>query len=387
MFFSPQSNKIHVWIPNMFDFKGGVQVYSSWFLQALQNNQPQSKYDIFLKHDTRLPREHPFQVNTRFHFSGKFPSSIRTFAYAGQLFKEGLLQKPDLIISTHLNFTPVAAWLKRIAGIPYWTVAHGVDAWNIENPTLKKGLQQADKILAVSYYTRDRLLREQNLSSNQVVLLPNTFDANRFEIKTKPTHLIEKYNLQPHQPIILTVNRLCATEIYKGYDKVLEALPKIQAKMPNTHYIIVGKGDDRARLENYIQELGLEDSVTLAGFVPDEELCDYYNLCDVFAMPSKLEGFGIVYLEALACGKPCLGGNQDGAIDALCNGEFGALVDPDNVEEIAQTLIKILEGNYSKPLLYQPQALREKVIETYGFDRFQERLAKLLNDSPIGLKQ
>jgi len=114
--------------------------------------------------------------------------------------------------------------------------------------------------------------------------------------------------------------------------------------------------------------------------VPDEELSDHYNLCDVFAMPSKREGFGIVYLEALACGKPALGGNQDGAVDALCAGKLGALVDPDDIEAIAQSLIHMLQGTYPNPLMYQPEALRQAVIDTYGMEAFQRRLANLLRE-------
>jgi phosphatidyl-myo-inositol dimannoside synthase len=97
-------------------------------------------------------------------------------------------------------------------------------------------------------------------------------------------------------------------------------------------------------------------------------------------MPSKGEGFGIVYLEALVCGKPTLGGDRDGAIDALCDGELGALVNPDDVDAISQTLIQILQGTYPNPLMYQPELLREKVIDIYGFDRFQQKLGDLLTD-------
>ena len=96
-------------------------------------------------------------------------------------------------------------------------------------------------------------------------------------------------------------------------------------------------------------------------------------------MPSKGEGFGIVYLEALACGKPTIGGNQDGAIDALCQGELGALVNPDDVEAIAKTIIQILQGNYPNPLLYKPELLRKKVIKIFSFERFNTTLTNLIN--------
>ena len=341
--------KFHIWMPNLFGFKGGIQVYSGYFLKALQELYPQSQYDVFLLHDEQALVDVNDVPQTNFYCTGQFPRSIRNLAYTLQLLSQGVLQHPDLIITTHLNFTPVAYWLKQITGIPYWTVAHGVEAWNIQRPALKNALKNADKILAVSNYTRDRLLKEQNIEPKKVVVLPNTVDTNRFQIANKPTYLLNRYHLKPHQPVILTVNRLCSTESYKSYDQVVQALPAVRKVIPDIHYIIVGKGDDQPRLEQKISDMKLQDCITLAGFVPDENLGDYYNLCDVFAMPSKLEGFGIVYLEAMACGKPTIGGNQDGAIDALCQGQLGALVNPDNTEEIAQILIQILHKTYPNP--------------------------------------
>jgi glycosyltransferase involved in cell wall biosynthesis len=253
--------------------------------------------------------------------------------------------------------------LKRLAGVPYWVIAYGTEAWNIDRPALQRALHHADRILSISGYTRDRLLKEQNLDPAKISLLPCTFDASRFQIAPKPQHLLNCYRLTAEQPIILTVGRLDSTQQYKGYDKILRALPEMRRQIPNVHYILVGQGSDRPRIEQLIAQLNLQNCVTLAGFVPDNEIGDYYNLCDVFAMPSKGEGFGIVYLEALACGKPTLGGNQDGAIDALCHGELGALVDPDDVDAIAQTLIQILQGTFDNPFytslnLYEKKSLK-----------------------------
>ncbi len=379
-------NCIHLWLPNLFGFKGGLQVHSAFLLEALQSLYPNKDFKVFLKHDTCSSPNFSFLTNTRFHFAGSWPLSLRTPAFAAQITGHGIWKKPSLVVATHLNFTVAAYWLKRLTGIPYWTVACGIEAWNIENPALQNALSHADRILSISGYTRDRLIKEQNLDPAKVLVLPCTFDPNRFKLAPKPAYLLERYGLKPEQPVILTVSRLAEVERYKGYDQILKALPQIRQTIPNVHYVIVGKGNDRPRIEQLIAQLELQDYVTLAGFVPDEQLCDYYNLCDVFAMPSKREGFGIVYLEALASGKPALGGNQDGAIDALCHGELGALVDPDNVEEIAQTIIQILQGSYPNPLMYQPEALRQKVIDTFGFDRFKQTLAEIIKNSPIDSK-
>ena len=378
MLHPPNPAHLHLWIPNIFGFKGGIQVYSAFFLEALQKLFPNTNYDVFLKHDTYASTELSFLAHTRFHLAGSFPPALRTPAFALQLLGYGLWQKPNLVITTHLNFTIAAYWLKRLTGIPYWAIAHGVDAWNIERPMLKTALQQADCILAVSSYTRDRLLKEQNLSPDRVKLLPNTFDPSRFTIAPKPAYLLKRHNLSSEQHTILTVTRLSNSDGYKGYDQLIQALPQIRQSIPNVHYILVGKGDDQHRVEQLVRDHSLQNHVTLAGFIPDSELCDYYNLCDVFALPSKGEGFGIVYLEALACGKPTLGGNQDGAIDALGHGDLGALVNPDDLEEIAQTLMQVLNGTSPDPKLYKPEVLRQKVIEKFGFERFQQSLAEYL---------
>jgi glycosyltransferase involved in cell wall biosynthesis len=122
----------------------------------------------------------------------------------------------------------------------------------------------------------------------------------------------------------------------------------------------------------------VQNTVVLAGFVPDEELCEHYNLCDLFAMPSKAEGFGIVYLEALACGKPALAGNKDGSRDALNDGELGLLVDPDDTEEIAAESIRVLRREHSHPNLFRPGLLRQRVTELFGFETFKRTVADRL---------
>lgn len=371
--------KFHVWSPGLYGTKGGIQVFSAFFLDALRSLRPSATYEVLVKHDCNDGGSGAGGA-TRFYTSGSWPLSVRTPAFAATLFHRGLVSRPDLVITTHLNFSAAARWLKRLAGTPYWVVAHGIEAWDIQNPQLRAALREANLILAVSNYTRARLLAEQPLDPSKVVVLPNTVSPDCFHVRPKPGYLLARYGLHPGQPVILTVSRLFESEQYKGYDKILEAMPRIVERLPSVRYLIAGDGDDRGRIKKLIAERGLERHVTLTGFVPDGELCDHYNLCDVFAMPSKREGFGIVYLEAMACGKPTLAGNKDGAVDALQHGRLGALVNPDDAREITDTLIGILEKTYPNDLMYRPEALRAAVTDAFGFDKFKQTLSSYLEE-------
>jgi glycosyltransferase involved in cell wall biosynthesis len=266
--------------------------------------------------------------------------------------------------------------IRHLTRVPYVLVAHGIDVWQLSSPAVKRALYAADKVLAVSRYTRDRLSAETGIRPDHIELLPNAVSSQRFTIGPKPRRLLEQLRLKAESPVILTVCRLAAAERYKGYDQIIKALPKILSAVPNAHYVLVGSGPDRPRVEKLIRDSGLQSNITLTGYVLDAELADYYNLCDIFAMPSKAEGFGIVYLEALACGKPVLAGNRDGSRDALADGELGLLVDADDTNQIAGEIIRVLRREHPHPKIFQAEWLRRRVTELYGTERFQRTVAE-----------
>lgn len=309
---------------------------------------------------------------------GNWPLRLRTLAFAVGVIWSAMRDRPRLVITTHLNFGILGYLLKSVTGIPYWCVAHGVEAWNVNRRLSRLGLQKSDLILAVSNYTRQRLLAEQPLKAEQLVILPNTIHSEAMKPGPKPDYLMRRHALTIRNKIILTVARLAESERYKGYDHVLRALPGIRDKIPDVKYVLVGEGGDRSRIETLIRDLEICDAVILAGGVSARELPDYYNLCNVFAMPSKGEGFGIVYLEALACGKPVLAGNDDGSSEPLQNGQLGVLVEADSVNEIAKELTRVLEGTHPLDVLRAPERLREESLKKFGFVSFKERLAALL---------
>jgi glycosyltransferase involved in cell wall biosynthesis len=262
-------------------------------------------------------------------------------------------------------------------------VAHGVEVWDIPAVRLRKALRAANRLLAVSTYTRARMAAALHISAEAISLLPDTFDQEKFQIGPKPQFLLARYGLEPDQPVIFTLARLEVAEQYKGYDQVLWALPQVRAAIPNIRYILGGSGGDRFRIESLVGELNLTDAVVLAGYISNDELCGHYNLCDLFVMPSKGEGFGIVFLEALSCGKPVIAGNQDASGEALLNGRLGVLVNPDKPTEIAEAIVRVLTRLNPASILHQPEKLRNEVTYAYGYSRFVKRLGEIVGDGEI----
>jgi glycosyltransferase involved in cell wall biosynthesis len=362
-------------LPDLFATTGGIQRYSRFLLEALGEAWPDPRYEVFLKNDAS--DIHDLQ-GLQLHASGSLPSWLRTPGFAARIASRALVDRPRLVIAGHLNFAVVSDWLNRFAGIPFWILTYGIEAWGVEKPSLRHALAHAACVVSVSRYTGQRLIEEQGLDPGRVAILPGTFDPSVFQPRERSARLLGRLGLEPDQPILLTVARLAGRERHKGYDVVLEAMPEIRGRFPGVHYVLVGEGADRQRIESRIRDLGLERNVTLTGFVPDEELPDYYNLCSLFAMPSKREGFGIVYLEALACGKPAIAGNRDGARDALMDGELGVLVDPDDVAAFGDSVVEVLSGRHPNRVIYDPAELRRRVVERFGPASFRRRLEEIL---------
>lgn len=367
-------NSIHLWTPELFALPGGIQSFSRTFLAALSRALPFDEIRVQLKND--LPGSLP--SSGKFAAYGHYSPRSRNLRFAADCFLRAYRERPRLVIAAHPNFAPLARLIKQSANIPNILLAYGIDAWHVHSPARRRALQEADLILSISRYTRDWLIEKIGVDARRVKLLAPTFSAERFNLSPKSPKLLQKHDLSADTPVILTVCRLADDERYKGYDQIIHALPQILRVLPHTRYLLVGAGSDRPRVERLIRDAGVSRAVTLVGAVSDDELAGYYNLCDVFAMPSKAEGFGIVYLEALGCGKPVLAGNRDGSRDALADGELGLLVDPDNIDEIAGELVRVLRRDHSHPNIFQAELLRRRARELFGVERFQRTVAERL---------
>lgn len=269
----------------------------------------------------------------------------------------------DRLICGHVAQLPVAWAAKKLnRQLRYYLVAHGIEVWRPFTFAERVALRGAEKIFCVSDFTRRELLRHCRLPAGRAVVLPNALDP-WFEISPGAS-------LATCPPTILAVARLTFADRYKGIDHLIAAMPAIRAAIPGATLRIVGRGDDMARLQSLRSQLGLGTAVEFLGFVNDKRLDAELRACRLFALPSEKEGFGLVFLEAMAHGRPCLGARA-GGIPEVIDAESGVLAAVGDVPGIATAAIEALRRDW-----------REETIMNrarhFSFAPFKERLAGLL---------
>jgi glycosyltransferase involved in cell wall biosynthesis len=278
--------------------------------------------------------------------------------------------KFDLVICAHINLLPIAYPLKLLARAPLVLITHGIEVWCPTGNWLRNVLtRKVDGFVAVSNLTKSRFMSWSHVRDSIGWVLPNCFEPGAFAPGPKRMDLLKRYDLEG-KTVLMTCGRLVSMDRYKGFDALIEALPDLAKRIPNVAYLIVGDGDNRTRLEQKVQQLGLRDRVVFAGFVSEAEKADHYRLADVYVMPSKGEGFGIVYLEAMACGIPTVGSRVDGSREALRDGLLGILVDPDDRADIERGVLEALARRREVP----------DGLDYFSFENFRQRVQRLLSD-------
>ncbi len=248
----------------------------------------------------------------------------------------------DLIVCGHVTLVPFALMWRLLRRTPVLLEIHGIDAWQpspwgLINPLIRL----VPHVIAVSALTRDRFTAWTGVCKSRVFILPCCVDATLYGPGPKPPALVERYQLQGRR-VIMTLGRAESNERLKGFDEVIEVLPHIVRDAPDVVYLIAGPGDDLERLGDKARSLGVGNCVVFAGLVSEAEKIDHFRLADAFVMPSRGEGFGIVLLEALACGIPVVASRADGGREALADGEMGRLVDPDDGDDIRDAILAAL---------------------------------------------
>jgi phosphatidylinositol alpha-1,6-mannosyltransferase len=359
---------------------GGISRFNRDFLEGLDASGRVDRVHAF----PRLipePIDEPLPESLIYHRG----AAAGMAAYLRTLGRFQLAGQPlDLVVCGHLNLLAPAWALARAKGARLALIVHGIDAWapgrRLEANMLAR---RVDYVLSVSHVTAERFRAWSGVPRPRMHVLPNCVDLAQFPVQRRDPALAARYGLEGSR-VLLTLGRLADEERYKGFDEVIEVMPALLSDYPDLKYLIVGDGADRARLRAKADTLGLHAQVVFAGRIAEAEKAAHYGLADAYVMPSSGEGFGIVYLEAAACGVPVIGSRTDGSRDALLEGRLGQIVAPTEPDEIIAAVRHVLDD--PKPRARHPElAFFEKPRFNARLGKFLARVdADLLGDCPTG---
>jgi phosphatidyl-myo-inositol dimannoside synthase len=367
---SPSCKNVFVFL-EIFSIEGGIQSYVKDILQAYSSLVGGA--DVFLLRDG-IGVDNPFEASPlKFYYLKTRSASWGRIRLAIVLFAYLLKNRPQRVFCGHINLAPLIRAICQPLGIPYTVLTYGKEVWETLPDPKRKALQQADRIWTISRYSRDRCCAANEIDLDRVEMLACAIDGTAFTPGIKLPELVDRYQLA-NSKVLMTVARLWSGDPYKGVDVTIRALPKILQAFPDVQYLVIGRGDDQPRLAKLAEELGVSDRVIFAGFVPTEDLVSHYRLADAYIMPSQ-EGFGIVYLEAMACGIPVLSGDADGSADPLQDGQLGWRVPHRDPSAVAAACIEMLKGDDRR---CDGTWLRERSLDLFDKPAFAQRLKELV---------
>jgi len=356
----------------VFEHEGGIQTYNQTLLEAYDLvAEPTMRGRVWILRDRPTHGTPIGQGRLQFAYFGdrRSPMAGRLqllLSLAWALWRD----PPRQVFCGHINLVQAITWICRFRRIPYTVLTHGKEVWDpLPQPT-RRALQRARDMWIVSRYSRDRASQANQLDPKRIHVMPCSVDGSVFRPGIKPPEVLERYGLAGAK-VLMTVARLWSGDRYKGVDVTIRALPMIAQVVPNVKYLVIGRGDDRPRLEALACEIGVGDRVVFAGFVPTADLPDLYRAADLYVMPSQ-EGFGIAYLEAMATGIPVISGDDDGSADPLQDGRLGWRVPHRDPESVARAAIAALTAKGDRRR--DGSWLRQESLSLFGIEAFRDRL-------------
>jgi glycosyltransferase involved in cell wall biosynthesis len=284
---------------------------------------------------------------------------------------------PRLVVALHPNLAPIVAAMKfRSPRMRSVIFAHGVEVWTPLSLLRRQSLGGCDLALAPSAYTVARLIEQQGTKPEKTGRLAWSLGPEFGARETSPASLTLPTGF-PCGRIILTVGRWDAGEAYKGVDHLIAALPELLQDVPDLHLVAIGGGSDLPRLEQLARQSGAAEHIHFLPFLAPEKLDAAYDFCDVFALPSRGEGFGLVFLEAMSHCKPVVGGAHGGTPDIIEDGVNGYLVQYGEVAALTGRLRQLLTD---EPLRRRMGAAAcDRVVRDFMFERFSAEFTARLD--------
>ena len=351
---------------------GGIQQVSRHVGAVLVKNAQERNLPCQLLGLNDAPGQSSFKVGTRqYSFTGFGRNKL---ALLLRLLR--MMPRAQTICFGHVNLAPLGLILRAMRPrIKYWVVTHGVEVWTPLPIIRRAALRHAQGVISVSSDTADRMGKAQRLDRQRVSVLSPALDPAFMEAPCD----VDIPSLQPNSRMLLTVGRLISTEPGKGVDSVIAVLPDVLKAVPDLFYVVIGGGDLQRSLEELARKSPARDRILFVGKLRLDQLKGYYSRSDVFVMPSRQEGFGIVFVEAMALGKAVIAGDHGGAPEVVRDGVTGYLIDPNDYKALTQCLIQILQDEALRKKM--GEAGRQRIDENFTVVRFEERLTRIL-DTP-----
>jgi phosphatidylinositol alpha-1,6-mannosyltransferase len=261
---------------------------------------------------------------------------------------------------------------RRLGGAPYICWTHGEDlasaSTSRELSFLVRRVYGGASVALANSRNTAAMLTSAGVAPDRIVIVYPGVDTDRFTPQA-PIGLIRERFAVPRGKMLLSVGRL---QRRKGHDLAIQAVAQLVTTEPHLHYVIVGNGEERSRLERMARDCGIADRVHFAGEVSTEALPSYYAACDVFLLPNRvdngdIEGFGIVFLEAASTGKPVIAGDSGGVPEAVADGTTGLLVSGTDVAQLSRVLGQVLDDTVLRARL--GKAGRERVLKSFTWQR------------------
>jgi len=368
--FSPIRGGTAVWFDEVYRRLGGKEIHvvtgETPGSKVVDNAHPNAVHRVLLKHSKWMrPYSLPIYLNlARACFGVVYRNRVGT-VHAGKVLPEGL----------------VGWFIARLFRLPLVIYAHGeeITTWRKSRRLypMRFTYQHADKIIANSEFTRGELIK-LGVDAARIEIISPGVNLERYRPENAKSGLRESLGMQPKQKLILSVGRL---NLRKGFDQVIRVLPDLAGRGVEAQYAIIGTGEGLEYLKSLAEEMGVRERVHFLGAVSDEDLPGWYYACDVFAMPNReingdTEGFGMVFLEAAACGKPSIAGEAGGTGAAVVHEVTGLRVDGASPEQVEQALEKLLSDDSMRATLGQAGLKRAR--EFFDWDVVAQKTASIV---------
>jgi phosphatidylinositol alpha-1,6-mannosyltransferase len=372
--------KILYLTPGCFD-KGGISRYSRYQINALRALVGADNVSVFsVLGPSKEDFEDPFDVRYFAGGTGRF----HQLAYLGKLCSTVISNRPDIIVSAHINLSGIGKFLSMLTGAKSILNIYGAEAWSTKTRDAAWGLRRSDYVVSDCHYTASYLEEKGFRPKNSVAVVWDCVDLTRFFPAQPAQSTLERYGIpDPRGGInILTLGRMGSdTAEYKGYERLLEVFSRIADQVAHARLIYAGRGEMVERLRRKAEDLGLSRRVFFTGMVHEDDLPDIYRSAHLFSLVTNRgegvgEGIPLTPLEAAACGIPLIVGNHDGSQEAVEEGLDGYILDPYDLEAHARALVSLATNEELRTRM--GQAARRRAELEFAFPKFLKKHAELL---------